>query len=109
MKFPLISLAFILVFFFISSSTIATETAGSYLGISGYPSHTCPPPPSKPVDPGSLSERVEIEKYNIKVDNYNSQMRIYMDCMRDYIDAAKNDIKKIRVKITDTINEVNSQ
>ncbi len=108
MKFPLISLAFVLVFFFVSSAAIATKTGGSYTGISEYPSHTCSAP-TKPIEPDSFSEQGKVDQYNVKVDNYNSQIRTYTDCIRGYVDIAKNDIKKIRKRITEAINEANSQ
>ena len=108
MKFPLISLAFMLVFFFVSSAAIATETGRSYTGISEYPSHTCSIP-TKPIEPDSFSEQGEVDQYNVKVDNYNSQLRLYRDCIREYVANAKNEIKKVRKKITEAINEANSQ
>ena len=87
MKFPLISLAFVLVFFFVSSCSA----------------------PTKPIEPDSFSEQGKVDQYNVKVDNYNSQIRTYTDCIRGYVDIAKNDIKKIRKRITEAINEANSQ
>ncbi len=108
MKFSLIRLALVSIFVFVSSDAISAETGRSYMGISEYPSHTCSAP-SKLIEPDSFNEQGEVDKYNVKVDNYNSQIRTYIDCIEEYIDVAENDIKKIRKKMTEAINEANSQ
>ena len=109
MRKLLTRLAFVLIFMFVSSSAFAIVIGGSNLSISEYPSHTCSPPPSKPIESDSFSEQWEVDQYNSKVDNYNSQIRLYKDCIREYVANAKNDIKKVREKITAAINEANSQ
>ena len=109
MRKLLTRLVFVPIFVFVSSTAIAMVISGSNLSISEYPSHTCSPPPSKPIESDSFSEQWEVDQYNSKVDNYNSQIRLYRDCIREYVASAKNDIKKVRKKITEAINEANSQ
>ncbi len=108
MKLPLIKLAFVLVFVFVSSGAIAIVISGSNLEISEYPSHTCSPP-SKPTEPDSFNEQWGVDQYNSEVENYNLQIRLYRDCIRAYVDNAKNDVKRVKKKITEAINEANSQ
>jgi len=104
---------------FVTSRVIAIETNGSSSVISEYPTHTCSPP-SKPIDPGAFKGNQDIEQdveqynseiadYNSKVEDYNLRMQSYRDCIKEYISGAKNDIKKIREKISEAINEANSQ
>jgi len=107
-KFSLIKLAFVLVFVFVSSGAIVIAIGGSDLDISEYPSHTCSPP-SKPTEHDSFNEQWEVDQYNSEVENYNLQIRLYRDCIREYVDNAKNDVKKVEEKITEAINEANSQ
>jgi len=102
-------LVFVPIFMFASSTAIAIVNSGSNSSISEYPSHTCSPPSSKPIESNSFSEQWEVDQYNSKVDNYNSQLRLYRDCIREYVANAKNEIKKVRKKITEAINEANSQ
>lgn len=108
MKKLMTRLVFVLTPMFVSSVAIATETEKSHMDISKYPSHNCSAP-SKPVEPGPLNKQSEVDKYNAKVDSYNSKIGKYTDCIQSYVDVAKNDIKKIRKKITNAIKEANSQ
>ena len=108
MKKLITRLVFVLIPMFVSSVATATEAEKSHMDISKYPSHTCSAP-TRPVEPGSLNTQSEVDKYNAKVDNYNSKIVKYTDCIQKYVDVAKNDIKKIRKKITDAIKEANSQ
>ena len=112
-----IMLIFVLVF--ASSSVIAIGADDSDSIIAEYPTHTCLPP-LKPTDPGTFKGNKDIEQeveqynseigdYNSKVEEYNSKMQLYRNCIREYISSAKNDIKKIKKKISDAINEANSQ
>ena len=108
MKFPLIKLAFVLIFVFVSSGAIAIVIGGSNLDMPEYPSHTCSPP-SKPTEHDSFNEQWEVDQYNSEVENYNLKIRLYRDCIRKYVDNAKNDAKRVKEKITEAINEANSQ
>ncbi len=101
-------LVFVLIPMFVSCIATATGAEKSHMDLSKYPSHTCSAP-TRPVEPGSLNTQSEVDKYNAKVDNYNSKIVKYTDCIQKYVDVAKNDIKKIRKKITDAIKEANSQ
>ena len=104
---------------FVSSRVIAIETDGSSSVISEYPTHTCSPPP-KPIDPGAFKGNQDIEQdveqynyeiadYNAKVEDYNLQIQSYRNCIRKYVSSAKTDIKKIKKKISEAINDANSQ
>jgi 3-methyladenine DNA glycosylase AlkC len=108
MRKLLAKLVFVPIFVFASSTAIAIVISGSNLSISEYPSHTCSAP-SKPIESDSYSEQREVDQYNSEVNNYNSQIRLYRDCIREYVANEKNDIKKVREKITEAINEANSQ
>ena len=117
MKQIIIMLLIMLIF--VSSRVIAIEADGSSSVISEYPTHTCLPPP-KPTDPGAFKGNQDIEQdveqynseiadYNSKVEDYNFRMQSYRDCIKAYISGAKDDIKKIKEKISEAINEANSQ
>lgn len=113
MKRPLIMLIFVLAL--VPFGVIAVKTDSSNSVISEYPSHTCSPP-SKPDEPGVFNEQQDVAKYNSKIADYNSKvedynLRIqsYRDCIQRYISSAKSDIKKIKEKISNAINEANSQ
>jgi len=117
MKQIIIMLFFMLVF--VSSRVIAVEIDSSSSVISEYPTHTCLPP-LKPIDPGVFKGNQDIEQdveqynseiadYNSKVEDYNFRMQSYRDCIKEYISGAKNDIKKIKEKISEAIKEANSQ
>ena len=43
----------------------------------------------------------------MEVENYNSQLQIYISCIEDFVDNANNDIKRIREKAEEAINEAN--
>jgi len=117
MKNPLIMLIFVLVL--VPSAVIATETDSSTSVISEYPTHMCSPPP-KPTEPGAFSGQKDVEQdveqynyeiadYNAKVEDYNLQIQSYRNCIRKYVSSAKTDIKKIKKKISEAINDANSQ
>jgi len=93
----------------VSSGTVAMVFGGSNLGLFGYPSHTCSPPYSKPVKPYSFTDQWQIDQYNSEVEDYNYEMQSFRDCIRSYVDNAKNDIKRIKKKANEAINEANSQ
>jgi hypothetical protein len=113
MKHPLIMLIFVLAL--VPSGVIAAETDSSGSVISEYPTHTCSAPP-KPTEPGAFNGQQDVEQYNSEIADYNSkvgdynlQIQSYRSCIREYISSAKNDIKKIKEKISEAIKEANSQ
>ncbi|HIC40882.1 MAG TPA: hypothetical protein EYO74_05710 [Piscirickettsiaceae bacterium] len=72
----------------------------------GYPSHDCYKP-IKPYKPISFDDQWSVDQYNMEVENYNSQLQIYISCIEDFVDNANNDIKRIREKAEEAINEAN--
>ena len=77
---------------------------GSNLGIMGYPSHGCYKP-TKPYKPYSLDSQWEVDSYNAEVNRYNSNLRQYLSCIDEYIDSASNDIKRIKEKAQEAVDE----
>ncbi|MCF7821988.1 MAG: hypothetical protein K9M17_06060 [Mariprofundaceae bacterium] len=77
---------------------------GSNLGFSGYPSHDCIKP-TKPIKPYSFDSQWEVDSYNSEVDLYNSQLQQYLSCIDEYIENANNDIKRIKEKAQEAIDE----
>ena len=88
---------------------VAIVIGGSNLGVFGYPSHQCSAPYSKPHKPFSFSSQWEVDRYNSEVENYNRELREFMDCIEEYVENAKNDIRRVREKANEAINEANSQ
>jgi hypothetical protein len=85
-------------------SISAAIFGGSNLGYSGYPSHSCTKP-MKPFKPYSFNSQWEIDSYNSGVNLYNMQLRQYSNCIQEYLENANNDIKRIKEKSQDAINE----
>jgi hypothetical protein len=79
---------------------------GSNLGLGGYPSNSCTKP-IKPTRPYTFDSQWEIDSYNREVDRYNSNFRDYIDCIKEYLDNADNDIKRIKEKAQEAIDEAN--
>lgn len=79
---------------------------GSNLDFSGYPSHDCIKP-TKPTKPYSFDSQWEVDSYNSEVDFYNSQLQQYLNCINEYIENANNDIKIIKEKAQEAIDEAN--
>jgi hypothetical protein len=93
----------------VSSNAVAMVFGGSNLDFLGYPSHTCTAPYSKPIKPYSFSSQWEVDQYNMEVENYNRERREFISCIEEYVDNEKNDIKRIKEKANEAINEANSQ
>jgi hypothetical protein len=82
---------------------------GSNLPMFGYPAPACTKPMSKPIKPYEFSDEGAVDEYNSEVDEYNSRLSTYTSCIREYVDNANNDIKRIREKAQEAIDEANSQ
>ena len=76
---------------------------GSNLSLGRYPDEDCSKP-SKPQLPYSLSNRWEVEGYNLDVDRYNRQRAAYVSCLREYLENSKNDIARIREKMQEAVD-----
>ena len=100
-----ITIGLVLIAVAASYSANAIVFGGSNLGIFGYPSHACTRPYSKPYKPYSFGSQYEIDRYNAEVDSYNSVLRIYMGCIQEYVDNSKNDIDRIKEKVTEAISQ----
>jgi hypothetical protein len=85
-------------------SGYAMVFGGSNLGFRGYPSHDCIKP-TRPFKPYSFNSQWELDSYNTEVDLYNSQLRQYLSCIDEYVENAKNDIKRIKEKAQQAIDE----
>jgi hypothetical protein len=77
---------------------------GTNLGFGGYPSHTCMKP-NKPFKPYSFDSQWEIDSYNAEVDAFNSDLQLYSDCIDEYLENANNDIKRIKLKAKEAVDE----
>jgi len=117
MKHSLIMLISVLAL--VPSIVISSETNNSDFVISEYPIHTCSLP-LKPIEPsvfnGKKDVEQDVEKYNLeiadynsKVEDYNVRILSYRNCIWEYVSSAKNDIKKIKEKISEAVKEANSQ
>jgi hypothetical protein len=82
----------------------AVVFGGSNLGYGGYPSHDCIKP-TKPFKPYSFNSQWEVDSYNSRADLYNSQLSQYVSCIDEYIENANNDIKRIKEKAQEAIDE----
>lgn len=91
-------------FWLIPLNIYAVVFGGSNLGLFGYPSHSCFKP-TKPFKPYSLDSQWEVDIYNIEVDFYNSQLQQYSSCIDVYIESANNDIKRIKEKAQEAIDD----
>lgn len=94
---------------FASLLSAATEAhsivlGGSNLPLFGYPDHSCYKP-SKPYKPYRFYNQYEIDSYNMEVDNYNSELERYLSCIEEYLENAKNDIKRIKEKMEEVVDE----
>ncbi len=98
------------IFLFFSSLSFAAIDAeaivlgGSNLAIFGYADHSCNKP-SKPYKPYQFYSEFEIDNYNLSVRRYNSELDSYIDCIKEYIENSENDMRRIREKIQEAINE----
>ena len=79
---------------------------GSNFSITGYPSHSCMKP-TKPYKPYSFNSQLEIDSYNTEVEFYNSELEQYLSCIDEYIENVNNDIKRIKEKAQEAIDEAN--
>lgn len=79
---------------------------GSNLMMMDYPSHDCGFKPTKPYRPSSFSSQWEIDSYNAKVRQFNDEMETFVDCIEEYLDNCSNDIKRIKEKMQEAINDV---
>jgi len=79
---------------------------GSNLSFTGYPPHSCMKP-TKPYKPYSFNSQWEIDSYNNEVEFYNSALQQYLSCIDEYIENANNDIKRIKEKAQEAIDETN--
>lgn len=85
-------------------SAYAVVFGGSNLGFGGYPSHDCSKP-TKPFKPYSFNSQWEIDSYNSEVERYNFQLQQYLSCIDEYIENANNDIRRIKEKAQEAIDE----
>lgn len=85
-------------------SAYAVVFGGSNLGFGGYPSHDCIKP-TKPFKPYSFNSQWEVDSYNSQVDLYNSQLQQYLNCIDECIENADSDIKRIKEKAQEAIDE----
>jgi hypothetical protein len=85
-------------------SAHALVFGGSNLNFTGYPSHDCFKP-TKPFKPYSLDTQWEVDSYNSSVNIYNSQLEQYLSCINEYIDNSNNDIKRIKEKAQEALDE----
>lgn len=78
----------------VSGTSWAIVIGGSNLGVFGYPEHDCVKPrrPLPPVDQWAA-------------DSYNRDARRYRDCMIEYLENAENDIKRIKEKMEEVVDE----
>lgn len=84
----------------------AAEPINSNLGSAGYPSHRCIKPVAvKPLHPGKFKSKVELANYNNSLEAYISELKPYHDCMQKYVNDAYSDIKAIKEKAQQAIDE----
>ncbi|OQY00549.1 MAG: hypothetical protein B6I26_07540 [Desulfobacteraceae bacterium 4572_130] len=96
-----------IVILLIPLSVYAVIFGGSNLElIVGYPSCNCIKP-TKPFKPYSFNNQWEIDYYNMNIDSYNSQFQQYLSCINEYVENANNDIKIIKSKIQEAVDEAN--
>ena len=74
----------------------AYAIGGSNLTLSSYPECTC----YKPMKPILINSQWELDDYKFQYDQY-------IDCVNEYIDNANNDIKRIKEKAEEALNEAN--
>jgi hypothetical protein len=77
--------------------------AGSNLGWSGYPDHSCSEPFYISTKPSSFTSQSEVDNWNNQVRDYNSQMNAFRTCINRYIKNGTSDIQEIREKQEDAI------
>ena len=80
---------------------------GSNLSFTGYPSHDCMKP-TKPYKPYSFNSQWEVDSYNSEVESYNFELQQYLSCIDEYVENANNDIKRIKEKAQEAIDEANN-
>ena len=99
-------LLIIVLFLAMPANVFAVVFGGSNLPMFGYPSHDCYKP-TKPFEPYSFDNQLEIDSYNDEVEHYNSELEQYINCIQEYVDSASNDIKRIQEKAEEAIDEAN--
>ncbi|MGA7750558.1 MAG: hypothetical protein WCA63_10455 [Gallionella sp.] len=93
--------------FLIPANSYAAVVGGSNLGFSGYPSNKCAKP-TKPVKPDSFDNQDQVDSYNSQIELYNSQHQEYINCINEYIANANNDVKKIKERAQEAVDEANN-
>lgn len=82
-------------FIFLISPVSAYVSGGSNLGFMGYPECSC----RKPMKT-FISSKWEL-------DDYKFQHARYIDCVNEYIDNANKDIRRIKEKAEQSLEEAN--
>ena len=96
----------------LSSSTLWVATpvsayvggSSNFSGFRGYPDHDCIKP-YEPTKPYSFESQWDVDQWNSEVETYNYEWQTYVNCINEYVDAASNDIKRIREKANEAIND----
>ena len=88
----------------ISFDAKSVVLGGSNLPIGIYADHACRKP-DKPTQPYDLSNSFAIDSYNLQVQTYNDELDRYYRCMKEYLENASNDIRRIREKMKEAVDE----
>ena len=78
--------------------------AGSNLGIT-YPDHACGERPIAPERPETFETETAIKSYNAEVGAYNTAAETFVQCIQNYVDNAAEDIKVIRAKAREAVEQ----
>ena len=73
----------------------------------GYPEVSCGDKPTRPERPAAFTDNEQIDAYNQMVEQYNQQMETYIDCVQVYVDKATRDLKLIKQRIQEAIDQAN--
>lgn len=101
--------ALLLVILVMTASTASAMIyGGTNFGYRGYPDHDCSIFTTKPYRPFSFSSQWEVDQFNNELQEYLDEVQRFVECIEAYSDDANNDIKRIKEKANEAIDEANA-
>lgn len=83
----------------------AQAQSSTHLPGGAYPGVSCGAKPARPTRPESFTSNEQIDAYNEKVEQYNQSMEAYISCVQAYVDIATKDLKLIKQRIQEAIDQ----
>lgn len=85
--------------------TAARAQSSTHLPGGEYPGVSCGVKPARPTRPTTFSNNEQIDAYNETVEQYNQSMEAYIGCVQAYVDKATSDLKLIKQRIQEAIDQ----